>query len=95
MGIIANFLHFWATFPIFQKFGKNWEKLGKIGQIWERVFGRYFSLGGDRDCAPARYFSPGAMNITGGRSLSSAIMYYNCENRGHCAIIERFQVITR
>jgi hypothetical protein len=85
------------------KFTDVWENLGKnleeFGNIWKFLGNGYL---GDisvseesRDCAPARYFSHGARNITGGRSLCSDIMYYNSVSRGHCAIIERFQVITR
>ncbi len=110
-GVFTNFLKFWETFPNFGKFWEilgNFGKLWKFGEIWE-IFGKFweilgawfgkyyseYSLRRDHDWAPARYFSHGARTITDWRSLSLAIIYYNCVSRGHCAIIERFQVITR
>ncbi len=107
-GIFTYFLKFWETFQNWKKIGnfrnlgKNWVIFENFGNFWETRFGKYSTLGGDCDWAPGRYFrqllakeQETSRTVTDWRSLSSAIMNYNCVSMDYCAIIESFQVITR
>jgi hypothetical protein len=59
-------LLFWKIGKMFPNFGIFLELFGNFEKLWETLgtlFGRYTSLGGDRDWAPARYISHGARTM--------------------------------